>query len=67
MEKKKAALYVRVSSEEQIEGYSLDAQLEAMRGYCHSKGYEVTGEYIEGGYTGKNDKRPQFKSMIADA
>lgn len=65
--KKRAALYSRVSSREQTEGYSLDAQLEAMRGYAQSDGYHVVAEYVDGGYTGRSDNRPQFKSMIADA
>ena len=64
---KKAAIYTRVSSEEQVQGYSLDAQVDAIREYCESKGYEVAGEYVDGGYTGRNDKRPQFKKLIADA
>ena len=64
---KRAAIYTRVSSEEQVQGYSLDAQIDAIREYCASKGYEVAGEYVDGGYTGRNDKRPQFKRLIADA
>jgi len=68
---KKAALYARVSSEEQTKGYSLEAQLEACRQYCQNDNYEVTGEYVDGGYSAKysgaNDKRQQFKKLIADA
>jgi len=30
----RAALYARVSTEEQTEGYSLDAQVECFRRYC---------------------------------
>jgi len=63
----RAALYARVSTEEQTEGYSLDAQLDAMREYCHTKGYDVAGEYVDGGYSGRSDNRPQFKRLIADA
>lgn len=48
---KKAVIYSSVSSEEQTQGYSLDAQVEAIREYCASKGYEVVGEYVDGGYT----------------
>ena len=64
---KRTALYSRVSSREQTEGYSLDAQLEAMREYAQSDGYGVAAEYVDGGYTGRSDNRPQFKRMIADA
>ena len=34
----KAALYARVSSEEQVEGYSIDAQLRACRNFAKEKG-----------------------------
>lgn len=63
----KAGIYTRVSSEEQVRGYSLEAQADAIQEYCQSKGYEVVGEYVDAGYTGRNDKRPQFKKLIADA
>lgn len=70
-EQKRAAAYCRVSSEEQVQGYSLDAQIEAIHEYCKDKGYEVVAEYIDGDYSakhsGKNDKRQQFKKLIADA
>lgn len=40
--KPRAALYVRVSTEEQRkEGFSLGAQEEILRAYCESKGFEV--------------------------
>jgi site-specific DNA recombinase len=64
---KKAAIYARVSSEDQTMGFSLDAQVEAIQDYCKSKGYEVAGEYVDAGYTGTNDQRPQLRRLIADA
>ena len=64
---KKVALYARVSTEEQVDGNSLDAQIEAMRAHAQSKGYEVIAEYVDGGYSGKNDNRPEFKKLIASA
>lgn len=67
MKLKRAALYARVSREEQVKGYSLDAQLEACRQYCESKGYEVAREYVDGGVSAKTDKRPEFKKLIGDA
>src|SRR5215204_3705380 len=41
----KAALYTRVSTEEQTKGYSLRQQREALREYCDANGYEVAGEF----------------------
>ena len=37
----RVALYVRVSSEEQLEGYSLDAQRRAADQYCQAHGWTV--------------------------
>ena len=37
----RAALYERVSSEEQVEGYSLDAQDRAGRLYCEAHGWDI--------------------------
>ncbi len=41
----RAAVYHRVSSEEQVEGYSLDAQQRATLAYCGAHGWEVAAEY----------------------
>jgi site-specific DNA recombinase len=42
----KAALYCRVSTEEQgNKGYSLRQQLEALREYCQQNKYEIVGEF----------------------
>ncbi len=40
----RAVLYARVSREEQVRGYSLAQQLEALREYCAREGYEVVAE-----------------------
>ena len=37
----RAGLYLRVSSEEQVEGFSLDAQRRALREFCAGKGWVV--------------------------
>jgi site-specific DNA recombinase len=42
----KAALYCRVSTEEQRKsGYSLRQQIEALRRYCDAHDFEVVGEF----------------------
>jgi DNA invertase Pin-like site-specific DNA recombinase len=68
----RVAVYVRVSSEEQLEGYSLDAQLRAIRAYCAERGWEIVVEYVEEGKSARNEdlsRRPRFKAMLdaADA
>jgi len=65
--KMKAAIYLRVSTQEQsIKGISLEAQEERLIQYCKSKEYQVSKIYKDV-HTGKDDKRKQFQSMISDA
>jgi site-specific DNA recombinase len=66
----RAALYIRVSSEEQVDGYSLDAQDRAGRLYCAAHGWELVGIYRDEGksaWTDDVDKRPEFARMISHA
>ena len=63
---KKAALYIRVSTEEQAaEGFSIAAQREKLSAYC--KIHNLSGEfYIDDGYSGKSLNRPAMQQMILD-
>src|SRR5918998_902179 len=57
--KKRAVLYARVSTEEQASsGYSLAQQLEALREYAASEGYEVLEEITDPGQSGASLERP---------
>ena len=61
----KAAIYTRVSTEDQAkEGFSLDAQLEKLRSYCKARDWQIGGEYIDDGYSGRNVKRPAYNRMM---
>jgi site-specific DNA recombinase len=65
----RAALYARVSSEEQVEGYSIDAQVRAFRQLCESKRWSPYQEYIEEGKSARTEninKRPVFKQVMTD-
>ena len=65
---KHAALYLRVSKPEQArEGISIDTQRPLLQNYCKLHGLEVVNEYVDAGYTGGNDKRPQLQLLINDA
>lgn len=66
---KRAAIYVRVSTEEQAEhGYSIDAQLETLRTYCRMYEMTVFKEYADRGVSGKSiEKRFELQQMIRDA
>jgi len=63
----RVAVYSRVSSEEQVEGHSLDAQKNVCREVSERRGWIVVENYEDPGYSAKDDKRPAFKQMIADA
>ena len=64
-----AAIYLRVSSEMQKDGFSIEAQkLECMR-YIKSEGYHLADEniFIDEAHTAKNEDRPAFKEMMIAA
>jgi site-specific DNA recombinase len=66
----RAALYARVSKEEQVQGYSLDAQRRAFGALVQGRGWTSYREYIEEGRSAHTDdinKRPVFKEAIDDA
>jgi len=63
----RVAIYSRVSSEEQVEGHSLDAQKNVCREVAERRKWIVVNYYEDAGFSAKNDKRPAFKRMIADA
>ena len=66
--KTRAALYCRVSSQEQAEhGVSLDDQRERLESWAGIKGYQIIHTYIEEGEFGWNDNRPQLRNLLLDA
>lgn len=68
---KNAAVYIRVSTDEQArEGYSLDAQLKAIKKYAQNNDILIDSKYIfsDEGISGrKAEKRPAFMEMIKQA
>jgi DNA invertase Pin-like site-specific DNA recombinase len=69
VEQKAAVIYARVSSEEQVQGYSIQAQLRACRESAEKHGYKVVKEYLDEGYSASRnlDRRESFKEMLSDA
>ena len=45
---KKVACYVRVSTENQIENYSIEEQTERLKAYCKAKDWTIHKFYIDG-------------------
>lgn len=64
----KAAIYVRVSTNVQVEeGYSLDAQIDRCKAYATSQDWEITEIYVEEGESAKDLNRTEVKRMLEDA
>ena len=62
---KTAVGYLRVSGKGQIRGHGFERQRDEIRGYAKKHGYEVVQWYKEA-YTGTEEDRPEFLSMIED-
>lgn len=58
--------YVRVSTENQLENYSIDEQIERIKAYCKAKGWILLKIYTDGGYSGGNTDRPGLQQMLQD-
>ena len=60
-------IYTRVSTSMQVDGYSLDAQREKLRGYAAYQEMTVVGECADEGFSGKNIQgRMEFRRMLED-
>lgn len=64
MKIRKAILYIRVSTDEQADGYSLPYQEERLRTYCRQHNIEAVALYKED-YSAKSFERPEFKKLLA--
>ncbi|EGL82060.1 Resolvase domain containing protein [Caldalkalibacillus thermarum TA2.A1] len=63
----KAALYIRVSTEEQAkEGFSITTQKERLTAFCESQGWEIYDYYIEDGKSAKDMDRPELQRLLSD-
>jgi site-specific DNA recombinase len=63
----RAAIYIRVSTEEQaIDGYSLAAQERLCRAYATSHGWEVMEIYADEGISGRSANRPALQRLRAE-
>lgn len=62
----RAALYIRVSTQEQVENYSIESQKERLEAYCKSKDWTIYDVYIDPGYSGSNTDRPALQRLIGD-
>lgn len=59
----KAAIYANVSTEKQVQNYSIENQLEHLRKYCEQHNYGVFREYVDPGWSGTTIDRPALMEM----
>ena len=66
--KTRIACYERVSTEEQVHGYSIAAQKSALDAYCAERGYIIIGHYTDEGVSGGKppSKRPAMARLLHD-
>ena len=66
-EKKRACIYIRVSTEAQeAEGYSLEEQERLCKAAIESKQWKYIRTYTDGGFSGKTVDRPALQEMLKD-
>ncbi|NQT22544.1 MAG: recombinase family protein [Candidatus Omnitrophica bacterium] len=61
-EQRKVGIYARVSTNDQ----NIDTQLLPLKEYCKRMNYTIVDKYVDKGFSGKDDKRPQFERLLAD-
>ena len=64
----RAAGYRHVSMREQLDGHSLDAQVQHIQEYARSQGWQVVEIYTDAGISAKKDsQRPELERLLKDA
>lgn len=61
---KRVILYLRVSTNDQVEGYSIDMQKEKLLAYCKAHDWIVVAIVIDPGFSGSNLERPGIQKVI---
>lgn len=57
----RTAIYARVSTKDQ----NCAMQLDALRSYCASRGWEIVREFVDHGFSGTKDSRPALNELMA--
>lgn len=58
--------YVRVSTENQLENYSIEEQTDRLKAYCAAKGWTIYKIYTDPGFSGGNTNRPALRQLLQD-
>jgi site-specific DNA recombinase len=62
----RAVGYARVSTDEQVQGFSLEGQEERIRSYADSQDYSLERIYRDDGYSAKDLNRLGIRRLLAD-
>jgi len=62
-----AAIYARVSSEEQREGKTIDSQIKELEDFAKASNYKIIGRYIDDAWSGTILERPELDRLRDDA
>ncbi len=62
----RVAIYTRVSSEMQLDGFSLESQLKVCREHLAKKGMQEVVIYTDEAESGRKADRPQFQALVRD-
>jgi len=62
---KRVGLYARVSTKNH--GQTPETQLVALREYVANRKFEIVHEYVDTGFSGAKDRRPQLDRLMRDA
>ncbi|MBN1622490.1 MAG: recombinase family protein [Endomicrobiales bacterium] len=62
----KVSLYIRVSTDKQLEGDSLEEQESELKKFCGYKNYLIHKIHIERGQSAKDTKRPEYQLLVQD-
>ena len=60
------ACYCRVSTENQIENYSIDEQKERLEAFCKARGWQRPNIFTDPGFSGGSLDRPALRSLLEE-
>ena len=66
----RAVAYIRVSTEDQVDNWSLGAQRAEIARYCERQGFTLVREFADEGISARTDqiaKRPALQALLAAA
>ena len=58
------AIYARVST---VHGQDTEMQIAELREYCRNRGWRIVDEYVDKGFSGRKESRPELNRLMADA